>query len=269
MILFNGQPADFIPAWDRGLHYGDGVFRTLKVKSGQPCAWGDQYAKLERDCAALALDCPPEKQLLQEIRAASSDLGDCALKIIISRGVGQRGYAMPGRAVPSRMLFASPLPDYPASRWEEGIILRLCQTRYGHQPRLAGIKHLNRLENVLARSEWEDPAIAEGLMLDLDDQIISGTMSNVFLIRDGALFTPSLDQCGIAGVQRERIIRAAHHLGITLNIDRIKLNSIDKFHGGFVCNSLIGLWPVARVNDLDWPVSNLVRDIQAWLDRHG
>ena len=177
-----------MPALDRGLALGDGVFRTVRVRAGRPLNWRWQWARLTADCEKLKLPAPVETTLLAEI--ASVAPGDATVKATITRGAAGRGYALPTAVRTTRIVSAHPPPDYPAEWGEAGVRVRRCHLVLAQQPRLAGAKTLNRLENVLARSEWDDPAIAEGLIADADGRVIEGTMSNVFVAAAGRVFTP-------------------------------------------------------------------------------
>jgi 4-amino-4-deoxychorismate lyase len=147
------------------------------------------------------------------------------------------------------VLIRYPFPDYPQEYRSAGVTTRICETPLGCNPRLAGIKHLNRLEQVLARSEWEDPAIQEGIMLDSDGHIIEGTMSNLFLISNNMLYTPDLSRCGVTGVMREVVIELANSLGISVKSITMHRSMLEEGDELFLTNSLIGIWPVVRCDD--------------------
>jgi 4-amino-4-deoxychorismate lyase len=252
MILVNGHPAQTVDALDRGLAYGDGVFRTLRTEAGQPLWWRDHYAKLAADCAALMLVCPDEALLRAEVcRVAAAGAG--VVKIVITRGSGVRGYALPAAPTGTRIVLSAPLPAYAEPGARTDIAVRWCTLRLARQPRLAGIKHLNRLENVLARAEWDDPAIVEGLLCDDSGAVIGGVMSNLVIAKAGELFTPDLDQCGVAGVARARLLRAAARRGIPLHVGRLPPDAILAADEVMICNSVIGLRRVARLDDATWP----------------
>lgn len=268
MIIVNGSIADTIPVMDRGLMYGDGVFRTLRVREGRPELWPRQYAKLAADCAALDILCPASATLEREMRESLRHEPDCVLKIVVSRGEGGRGYGAPSSVHPSRVLVTAPLPEYPATYATEGVRLHVCDIRMCHQPRLAGIKHLNRLENVLARMEWSDSDIPEGLMLDADGNVIEGTMSNVFLRKENHLITPDLSQCGVAGLQRDRIMEAAQDLGLTVEVRRLSLRTLLEADEVLVCNTVIGIWPVREVGPRHWMPGELAPALRRKLEMH-
>ncbi|MHB0981908.1 MAG: aminodeoxychorismate lyase, partial [Thiobacillus sp.] len=217
MILVNGLPAETVNVLDRGLAYGDGVFRTLRTRAGQPLWWRDQYAKLAADCAALALACPDEAGLRAEIcRVAAA--GEGVAKIMLTRGTGARGYAPPQDPACTRIVLSAALPPHAQPDSPADIMARWCSLRLARQPRLAGIKHLNRLENVLARAEWDDPEIFEGLLCDDSGAVIGGVASNLLIAKAGELFTPDLSQSGVAGVARARLLRALARRGIPAHI---------------------------------------------------
>lgn len=262
LILINGKADSDISALDRGLHYGDGVFRTLKVSDGEVRWWEDQFRKLSEDCAALKIPCPDRKTLEAEVRhlAAVPDVG--VVKIIVTRGIGQRGYAMPVDAKPQRMVMGFPA----VGTANRDVRARWCELRLSSQPRLAGIKHLNRIENVLARSEWNDSDIAEGLLLNESGEAVCGTMSNLFLLERGELVTPDLSACGVAGVARSRIIQAAARHVHTVKVEPCPRERLLASDGLFLCNSLIGIWRVAALENTHWPDEGWAQKLRSWLD---
>jgi len=264
-MLVNGVPGDSIAAGDRGLAYGDGIYRTLEARHGTPLLWHWQWQRLAADCAALRLPCPDEALLLREISSVAAKLERAVVKIVLTRGVGQRGYAMPAECTPTRIVSASAWAGYPPERAVVGIVARWCDTRLAIQPRLAGIKHLNRLENVLARSEWTDPAIAEGLMLDMDGTVVEGTMSNLFIVQDGALITPLLDRCGVSGAMRACVLDTAANLGLTVREARLSPPQVLAAEEVFLCNSLAGIWPLRELGPQQWQPGALTRRLQQLL----
>ncbi len=265
-MLINGEPTDQISALDRGIQYGDGLFETVAVTGGQPCLWGRHIQRLQAGCKRLGIAAPEPAGLLAEAQMLINDQQRCVLKIVVTRGAGGRGYRPLEKAQPSRIISCSPWPDYPEEYWKKGVTLRLCSTRLGINPLLAQLKHLNRLEQVLARLEWSDPAIFEGLMLDSDGRVIEGTMSNLFLVRNGVLVTPELKRCGVAGVMRELIIEQAATLNIPLKREDIGLDDLRHAEAMFISNSLIGILPVrsfsGRAYRLDSIPSALIRAVE-------
>ena len=267
MILINGEQGGVIHAMDRGVMYGDGVFRTMCMRRGQVKNWPRQYLKLHADCQALDILCPARQTLEHELQQLTRDQPDCVVKIIVTRGEGGRGYRVPASVSPNRVLLTSPLPDYPIEFWNEGVKLHLCNLRVSYQPRLAGIKHLNRLENVLARMEWDDATIADGLMLDAEGWVVECTMSNIFMRNGQRLLTPDLSQCGVAGLQRERILGHAPSLGLTTEVTHIDLPTLLQADEIFVCNSVIGVWPVCQIGATAIPLGPVAAQMQGILER--
>lgn len=258
----NGQPADGVPVQDRGLAYGDGLFETIKVIDGQPELLDRHLHRLGLGCQRLAIPCEPAA-LRAQIVAFSAALGYGVAKLILSRGDGMRGYMLPQRSQPRTVLTGSPLPNYPIEHSEKGVRLFACATRLAEQPALAGLKHLNRLEQVLARAEWRDPAIAEGLMRDTTGRVIEAVFSNIFIVKYGVLLTPSVERCGVAGVMRGELLERARRAGIPTQVADISLDQLLGADEVFVCNSLYGIWPVRQLQASVWPVGPLTRKLQS------
>lgn len=257
----DGQPADALSLKDRGLAYGDGLFETVAVRGGQPLLLDRHLKRLADGCLRLSI--PVDQELIRgELLAYAAALGEGVLKLILTRGDSLRGYAADPAAQARRILQGSPLPAYPAKHAEQGIRLFPCATRLSKQPLLAGLKHLNRLEQVIARSEWQDTEHAEGLMLDQAGRVIEGVFSNLFLVRDGTLITADLKRCGVAGVMRAELLFQAQTLGIPAQITDIPLEQLQWADEVFVCNSVYGVWPVHAYAALSWPVGPLTRKLQ-------
>ena len=262
MILINGIQGSSIPVSDRGLMYGDGVFRTLVMQGGQPLWWEAHYNKLNADCVALKIMCPSQAVLQQEIQQAGINEPDCVVKIVITRGQGARGYLVDRAAQPTRIVSTYPLPCYPAGYCQAGVKVRLCDLRLAGQPLLAGIKHLNRLENVLARMEWDDPDIAEGLLLDESGHVISGTMSNLVLVKEGALIVADVGMCGVAGVTRQRIMAWATAQKMPVSVQSVSLPLLMHADEAMLCNSVIGVWQIIEFKYKKWATGNLTPKIR-------
>lgn len=248
MILVNGQACSTIAATDRGLSYGDGVFRTFPARYGRPLHWRRQYSKLARDCAALGLHVPDVRELERDVKTACESRPVCAVKIIVTRGVTHRGYAYDSRGVATCIVIADVPPNYPARYSEDGVRVRLCKLELATQPVLAGVKHLNRLENVLARAEWNDGDIAEGILCDQIGNVIGGTMTNLFIVNRGELLTPRLDGCGVAGVTRDRVVEAAAREDVPCRIETFAWPDLLAAEEVFLVNSLAGVWPVRSLD---------------------
>jgi len=254
-ILVNGQAAATLPVDDRGFRYGDGVFETICVRAGAPEFWSHHLRRLRRGAERLKLAWPEEHLLATEARQLLAQSVDGVLRIWLTRGAGGAGYRPAAAMPPTRLLRFDPSPTAPAPEpalpspdfTTQGVSLRVCQTRLGQNPALAGIKHLNRLEQVLAAAEWDAPDI-EGLMLDTAGNVIEGTKTNIFFLREGNLITPSLAQAGVAGVVREIVLEEAAHEERPVAVRPIRLAEALGADECFLTNSLIHLWPV---RDLD------------------
>jgi len=263
--LINGGTDDAVSALDRGLSYGDGVFRTFQVVDCVPVNWPIQYQKLVADCSAIGIVCPSAELLMADFQVLFTIDETAVAKVIITRGIGERGYAPPAVTTPTRIVLKSPMPVYAETNFSEGVSLYVCKTPVAHQPMLAGIKHLNRLENVLARAESLDPVYVDGLMLDVDGHVIECTSANFFIRIGKRLITPDVTQAGVAGVTRQRIVDLAHYLQLTAEIGHIRLSDVLSADEVIICNSLYGAWQVRRIGDTHWPAGSLAHDLRELL----
>ncbi len=262
-VLVNGR-AGLLDPLDRGLQYGDGLFETMAVRDGRArfAAW--HLARLTDGARRLALPLPDQDRLLGQIAAAWPS-GRGVVKLVWTRGPAGRGYRPPSHVEPTCIAAGFEWPAWPATARSEGVRLRYCQTRLGRNPMLAGIKHLNRLEQVLARAEWDDERIAEGLMLDDRGQVISGTQSNLFAVIAGQIVTPALDQCGVAGVMRRALCSwAAGHASAVVERG-LAPEELETATEIFVTNALIGAWPVRELAQRQVPPGPHTARFNAWL----
>jgi 4-amino-4-deoxychorismate lyase len=265
MMLVNGDCREHVEISDRGFQYGDGIFETIAVINGQPVFFDQHMDRLNAGCHRLYIPFPGTELLALEAQNLSQHSSKAVLKLIITRGSGGRGYRQPATIQTTRILSLYPFPDYPDTYKEQGITARFCDTRLGLNPALAGIKHLNRLEQVLARAEWTDPDIQEGIMLDMNEHVIEGTMTNLFYVKNETLFTSSLMLAGVAGIIRGIIMAMASEHGLSLiehTFTKDELLSADEV---FVCNSIVGIWPVKHIATTHFPVGVITRQLQIWL----
>ena len=246
-VLINGKPGDHITSSDRGLQYGDGLFETIAIKNGECEHWYEHMSRLTDGCQRLQIPAPNAQQLLVEAQQLCSDKAQAVLKIIITRGSGGRGYRAPDPVEATRIISIHPWPSYPDENITQGIRVHLCDTKLSHQPALAGIKHLNRLEQIIARNEWDDPSINEGLMSDIDGNVVEGTMSNYFAVINKELVTPEILDCGVAGIMRSHIMAQAILHEISVCERKVKLDELYDADELFICNSIIGIWPVRQL----------------------
>ena len=227
----------------------------------------DRHLKrLQADALRLNIPFPGFEILTEEVQRIGHMHSSCVLKIMLTRGVGGRGYLAPKQSKGTRILSSHPKPDYPKSIRESGVTVRFCDIRLGLNPHLAGIKHLNRLEQVLARAEWGDEGIREGLMLDHEGFLVEGVMSNVFLVSNGVLRTPVLERCGVAGVMRGLVLESAALLGLTVEEERILPEEAHSADEIFLTNSVIGVWPVTLLDGKKFSVGNITRLLTRRID---
>jgi 4-amino-4-deoxychorismate lyase len=265
MMLVNGVYREHIEISDRGFQYGDGLFETIAVINGQPAFLDRHLDRLNAGCRRLYIPFPGVELLTLEAQKLSQHSSKAVLKLILTRGSGGRGYRQPDMIQTTRILSLHPFPDYPDSYKEQGIVVRICDTRLGLNPALAGIKHLNRLEQILARAEWTDPTIQEGIMLDINDHVIEGIMTNLFYLKNNTLYTSSLIQSGVAGIMRSIIITLSsdHDLSVIEHtFTKDELLSADEV---FVCNSIIGIWPIKQIANTYFSVGLITRQLQSWI----
>lgn len=263
--LIDGDADSSLPPDDRGFTYGDGVFETISAPRGRPRLLAAHFERLFRSCERLAIGAPSQKTLLGDIERLIEPGVDCVVKIVVTRGSGGRGYRPPEPASCRRVVGVFPWPQYPQRHYTDGIRVIRCNTRLAENPALAGMKHLCRLENVLAQREVSDAQANEGLMQSCRGDYISGTMSNLFVVVGDELHTPALERCGVAGVMRGAIIQSAREAGVRVRetvVGSEMLHSADEL---FVSNTLIGIWPITVLEDIAFPVGSLTQSLMRQL----
>jgi 4-amino-4-deoxychorismate lyase len=262
----DGQPATALSLLDRGLHYGDGVFETISCRDGRLRFADLHWQRLQRGCERLGIPAPDPAVLQREaVRACTAQAG--IVKVIVTRGAGGRGYAPPAQPAPTRIVLQYPWPADPAEFWTQGVKVGWSEVQLAHQPALAGIKHLNRLEQVLARAALVGTDDVEALMCDADQRVICGTMSNVFIVDGQRLRTPQLDRAGIAGVMREVLRRECAALGLGFEETDLGRTEFITAAEVFLTNARIGVWPVRRLGGVPLGVGAVTRRVQAHLAR--
>jgi len=264
MILINGECKNTLDATDRGLHYGDGLFETIEVIQGQPVFLQQHLTRLKKGCMVLKIPFPAKALLLDEITRVSTVVQHGVVKVILTRGSGGRGYRQPETIQVTQLVALHPFPDYPESYKTQGIEARFCELRLGLNPVLAGLKHNNRLEQVLARAEWRDE-FQEGLMLNLNEHVIEGTMSNLFVIKDQVVYTPEIKLSGIKGIMRQLIMDIAGKNHIALQEALLAREFVLAADEIFLTNSVIGIWPVKSLENECYPVGQVTQKIMAYL----
>lgn len=262
-VFAGDMRVDAISADDRGIAYGDGVFETMRAHGGRIPWWDAHVDRLQQGAARLRIVLPDLAKVHEEALELLSG-EDAVLKLIVTRGRAGRGYAPDAHAAPTWLLSSHSLP---AAVPSAGVSLRWCQTRLSLQPILAGIKHCNRLEQVLARAEWDDPAAAdrdafEGLMRSTGDDVVSATAANLFVLREGRWLTPRIDRCGVAGICRAWVLAELREVGLPVDEARLGATAVESADAVFLCNAVRGILPVARLGQRVWPPHPQVAALQ-------
>ena len=264
--LVNGSFDQTISPVDRGFAYGDGIFRTMVIRNSLPDHWPQHYQKLVADCAVIGIVCPSAELLMSDLQQLFAIDEIAIAKIVITRGEGARGYAPPAITMPMRVVIKSPMPQYSVNHLINGVNLHVCRIQMAHQPKLAGIKHLNRLENVMARMEWHEDTIFDGLLLDQIGNVIECTMSNIFARFDNTLITPDLSLCGVAGITRQRIIGLAVMLKFNIEIKDLSFDELLQADEVVICNSIYGAFQVNKIGENLLPQQSLAKTIRSALN---
>lgn len=262
--LVDGQPVGLDPT-DRGLAYGDGLFETMAAVDGAILRLDLHLERLTEGCQRLAIPTPPRATLERELASVTPPGGRAVVKLIVTRGPGARGYAPPPEPRPTRIVLVSPWPDYPEHLYRDGISAHVCELRLGTNPALAGIKHLGRLEYVLAQLELRDRGARQGLLLDTRDLVVGGTSSNVFVAKGTRLVTPAMTHCGVKGVMRRVVLATAQDLDLHVEERELTLAETLAADEIFMTNAVFGIWPVTSLDSRRFAVGPIARQFLAQL----
>ena len=267
--LINGENKESISISDRGLLYGDGLFETMAVRDKKIHLWESHWQRLSLGCEKLSINLPNKEKIEKEIEFLVEENNDTqfVIKLIVTRGEGQRGYRFSEKQKPTLILSRHPWPDYPEKNQTEGVEVCYCETTLSENKKLAGIKHLNRLEQVLARNEWNNE-FQEGLMLTEAGHVIDGTMSNLFAVQDNKLFTPGLNNAGVAGVMRKEIINIAKTKGFAIYEKDFTKAEVEQADELFLTNSLFGIWPIKVIGKTRFTkVGKVTKELQEEINK--
>ncbi len=249
IVLVNGIADQQVAPLDRGVHFGDGLFETIACRRGRPRFLSLHLERLELGCTRLGIDLGNLDDLRGEVRALAREVDSAIIKVLVTRGTAlARGYGFTGREKATRITFRYAWPHETPSGTQDGVQVRTAAMRLGENPVLAGLKHCNRLEQVLARTEWTDPDISEALLFSSSNRLVSGTMSNVFIVEGSRLRTPRVDLCGVAGVMRRVVLREAANAGIPVREDVLSAEDLRSADEVFLTNARIGIWPVRALD---------------------
>jgi len=261
----NGRRSETLDHRDRGLQYGDGLFETMRIHRQRIRLLDYHLDRLLDGCRRLGIHAPRATSLRRELERAASSHGEGILKLLMTRGSGSRGYRPTGGERVTRILTVHALPRGVLAKSSSAVRVRICATPLSINPRLAGLKTLNRLDSVLARCEWQDERIWEGLMSDMDGNWVCGTMSNLFVRRGTTLMTPLLDRCGVAGVMRRWILESAAALRLRAESRCIRWKDLRSAEEVFMSNAVIGIRSVRSIERR--PASSLRFENVAAADR--
>lgn len=259
---------------DRAAAYGDGLFETIAIRGDKPRLWSLHHERLQIGCARLGLPCPDADVLLEKLTAAIGAAGFATkfatARLTVCAANSARGYRRLPSAAPIVQISIHMSSALPAEKYQHGVSTRLCSMRLGVQPLLAGMKTLNRLEQVLARAEWGDDEFYEGLMLDTDGRLICGTMSNVFIIKESAVITPAITRCGVAGVMRRHLVQLLlEKEGMACEVRDVSREELAAADEVFLSNSQFGVLPVHHCDSMQWGVGPVTRRVQVSVSDNG
>ncbi len=265
LVRVDGVPGSSISVFDRGLHFGDGLFETIACIHGRPRFLPLHLERLEFGCERLQLPSPSLEEIDAEITDLARGVERAIVKLIVTAGIAvARGYARTGREKATRVTIRYSWPDEDPTQLHDGVMARTLTLRLGENPRLAGLKHCNRLEQVLARTELAgDADHAEGLLFSSSGNLVSGTMSNVFLVRDSTLLTPRIDRCGVAGVMRRVVLREARQAGIPARECELHAQDVESAEEIFLTNARVGIWPVRAIDGRRLTPGPITRHLQS------
>ncbi|WP_088328395.1 aminodeoxychorismate lyase [Lacimicrobium sp. SS2-24] len=256
-VLVNGQCQDHLPVADRAVQYGDGVFTTIKVENGKPQLAARHYTRLKHGLLQLNISYPDFAALETEVDSLADDIGQGVLKVLISRGQGGRGYQAPSSPKPLRILSVHDIPEHYAQWQDAGIRLGLSQHTLACQPQLAGIKHLNRLEQVLVKQETTEPEVDDVLVCDTQGMMVECSASNLFWQSNGIWYTPDLSEAGVDGVMRQHLLARFRDKGIMVNQVAAPPCVLKCAQAVFICNSLMGMVPVTRFQSTAYDIKKV------------
>ncbi len=269
----NGRSDTALAVDDRAVQYGDGVFETIAIREGSPRFWELHCDRLHLGCERLGILAPDVDVLcasLEDAIAASGvDAGFATAKIIVTAGRGERGYRRPAAQSPSTIIGVYAATPRPGTDYRDGIAIGICQTRLGLQPQLAGIKSLNRLEQVLGRNEIDEQVVQEGLMLDIEGRLICGTMSNVFLLIDNTFVTPAITRCGVSGIMRRKLLETLDARGVGFDVRDVDVGELADARGVLLSNSQFGVLPVRKCAGREWRIRDEIRAVMAAVRKAG
>jgi 4-amino-4-deoxychorismate lyase len=266
-VLVNGVRDAGLSALDRGVQFGDGLFETIACIKGRPRFLPLHLERLEFGCERLGFTPPNLEEIAAEVRGLALNVERAIVKVVVTAGEAvARGYARCGNETATRITIRYPWPHESPAQLHDGVMVRTLTLRLGENPRLAGLKHCNRLEQILARRELAtDAALQEGILFSSSGNLVSGTFSNVFLVRESCLLTPRIDLCGVAGVMRRVVLREARRVGIPARECELRAPDVQSAAEIFLTNARIGIWPVRTLDARELTPGPVTRHLQSVL----
>ncbi|KZN68703.1 aminodeoxychorismate lyase [Pseudoalteromonas luteoviolacea] len=228
---------------DRGLNYGDGFFTTVKIDSGALALWDYHLIRLQECEQRLGFPALDYKRLTSQCQEAVKQCQSGFLKVLITRGCGGRGYGVPEKPTPKIIITQGDLPSHYEDWKKNGVSLGYSDIQLGHQPLFAGLKTLNRLEQVMIKQAAQNSLFDDVLVEDIAGNIIESSASNILVVKNGSVFTPKLDMCGISGVY-------LRYMCSQVEVTERRIQRQDLVHADaiYICNSLMGLVPVKSLD---------------------
>ena len=258
IVLINGAQQSKISIFNRNIQFGDGLFETCVIENKKILFWVNHFARLNKGCEQLKISRVDESVWLSDVKKALSlcSYDRCVVKLILSRGESLRGYGFKDDIKPVRAVIVSELQKV---TFNKSFCLEYCQSGYASNPKLAGIKHCNRLEQVLARAGLKSD---EGIMLDENHNVISVTQGNIYAIHGNTLITPKLDKCGVEGTRRDVILDLAKLLGIKVKVDTLSVKELGQANEVFISNSIIGIQSISQIGDISFSENLITKKIK-------
>ncbi|MGB0935991.1 MAG: aminodeoxychorismate lyase [Colwellia sp.] len=241
----NGIETPNVAANDRGLAFGDGLFTTGLIEQGELTDLNAHLERLEQGSMQLGIPKIPRKELISYINAACFSHQKAVIKITITAGLSHRGYARDKEAKPTCIVMVSDFPAIYDTLRNTGITLGVSAQKIGLSKMLSGLKHLNRLEQVMIKEELSNIQYDDILVLNIKDEVIESSSSNFFYYADGAWFTPDVSYSGVDGLMRQKILNSINGI----NVKSTFLADLENASAMFVCNSVSGIIPVYCYKD--------------------
>ncbi|MCL1123451.1 aminodeoxychorismate lyase [Shewanella surugensis] len=265
-VWVNGVENIGVAPLDRGLAYGDGVFATMQVANKTLLFLGAHLQRLQQGAIRLGFDWQVSSELLNLLQRQATSMERGCIKLLLTRGVGGRGYAVPSEPQVTEIVSLHAIPVHYKTWQQQGISLITSEVTLARQPRLAGIKHCNRLEQILIKSTPPPESFDDHLVLDTHNLVVESSMANIFLVKGKQIMTPVMSHCGVAGVMREQVIHGVLALGFTVITKAVPVSTLSDYESAFVTNSLLGIVDVTRINEVDFFKAQWTSSLRSSLD---